>query len=110
MISFCDIILQVMGLRTKHKKIFAAIYENPVRANILWTDIESLFEALGAEISPGRGSRTRVSLNDRKALFHRPHPQKEANKLLVKSVRRFLTEAKAESNIDQMEAEEDKED
>ena len=66
---------------------------NPVRANVLWADVESLFAAAGAEISEGRGSRVRVSLDGVDAVFHRPHPQKETDRGALKSVRRFLTEA-----------------
>ena len=76
-----------------HKKILNAIYERPERANIAWRDIESLFEALGAEITEGSGSRVRVALNKTRAVFHRPHPGREANKATVKSVRRFLEAA-----------------
>lgn len=56
-------------------------------------DIEALFAACGAEISEGNSSRVRVALNGVRAVFHRPHPQKETDKGAVKSVRRFLTEA-----------------
>lgn len=70
-----------------------AIFTEPTRANIPWRDIESLFRNLGAEITEGRGSRVRVSLNDVNATFHRPHPQPETNKPMVRSVRRFLETA-----------------
>ncbi len=70
-----------------------AIFEKPERANIPWRDVEALFIALGAEISEGSGSRVRVALKDVRAVFHRPHPRKEANKGAVKSVRRFLEAA-----------------
>ncbi|MFN6309943.1 MAG: type II toxin-antitoxin system HicA family toxin, partial [Planctomyces sp.] len=33
------------------------------------------------------------ALNDVRAVFHRPHPQKETDKGAVRSMRRFLTEA-----------------
>ena len=69
------------------------IFATPIRANILWKDVESLFLALGAEVSEGSGSRVRVALNEVRAVFHRPHPRKETNKGAVKSVRRFLQEA-----------------
>ena len=52
-----------------------------------------LLLALGAELSEGSGSRVRVALNGVRAVFHRPHPQKETDKGAVKSVRRFLQEA-----------------
>ncbi|WP_244514839.1 type II toxin-antitoxin system HicA family toxin [Ensifer sp. LCM 4579] len=41
----------------------------------------------------GQGSRVRGVLNGVRAVFHRPHPQKETDKGAVKSVRRFLLEA-----------------
>ena len=77
----------------KHRKTLEAIFERPERANIAWRDVEALFIALGAEISEGSGSRVRVALKDVRAVFHRPHPRKEANKGAVKSVRRFLEAA-----------------
>ena len=67
--------------------------KKPERSDITWVNIETLFVALGAEISEGRGSRVRVALNDVRAVFHRPHPERVTNKAAVKSVRRFLQEA-----------------
>ena len=80
-------------MQDKHRKTLEAVFEVPERANIPWRDVEALFVALGAEVSEGRGSRVRVALNDVRAVFHRPHPRKEADKGTVKSVRRFLQEA-----------------
>ena len=71
----------------------AAIFAEPIRANIPWRNIEALLRYLGAEMSEGRGSRVRIVLNTVKAVFHRPHPRKEAHKAMVRSVRRFLEEA-----------------
>ena len=78
---------------SKHQKTLEAIFEKPERANIPWRDIEALLIALGAEISDGNGSRRRVALKGVRAVFHRPHPQKETDKGAVKSVRRFLEAA-----------------
>lgn len=80
-------------MKGKHAKTLEAVFADPVRANIAWSDIEALLIAAGAEISEGRGSRVRVSLNGVDAVFHRPHPQKETDKGALKSVRRYLTEA-----------------
>ncbi len=82
-----------MKLGGKQSKTLLAIFENPSRSDVAWSDIEKLFSALGAEISEGRGSRVRVALKGVKAVFHRPHPHKETDKGALKSVRRFLTEA-----------------
>lgn len=78
---------------TQHQKTYAAIFENPVRANIAWKDIEALFIALGAEVTEGSGSRIRVYLRGVRAVFHRPHPRKEADRGTVRSVRDFLEKA-----------------
>jgi hypothetical protein len=78
---------------TKHRRTLEAIFESPIRSNIPWQGIESMLEAMGAEISEGEGSRVRIALNGVRAVFHRPHPQKETDKGAVKSMRRFLNEA-----------------
>ena len=77
----------------KHDATLEAIFAVPTRANIAWRDIEKLFEHLGGEVTEGRGSRVRVHLNERRAVFHRPHPQKEASRATVESVRRFFVNA-----------------
>jgi hypothetical protein len=80
-------------MNAKARRTLQAVFEAPVRANISWDDVESLFLALGAEITEGSGSRVRVALNGVRAVFHRSHPQKETDRGAVRSVRRFLTEA-----------------
>jgi HicA toxin of bacterial toxin-antitoxin, len=80
-------------VRGKHRRTLEAVFAEPVRASVNWDDIESLLEALGAESSEGAGSRVRVALNGVRAVFHRPHPEKETDKGALKSVRRFLVEA-----------------
>jgi hypothetical protein len=77
----------------RHEDTRDAIFADPVRANINWSDVESMLRAFGAAISEGRGSRIRIALNGVRAVFHRPHPRKEIDKGAVKSMRRFLTEA-----------------
>jgi hypothetical protein len=77
----------------KHDKTLAAIFADPLRSDIRWKDVESLFCSCGATMTAGAGSRIRVALNGVKAVFHRPHPQSTTDKGAVKSVRRFLIEA-----------------
>ncbi|HCS54518.1 MAG TPA: hypothetical protein DIW81_23530 [Planctomycetaceae bacterium] len=52
-----------------------------------------MLNSTGAEITEGAGSRVRIALNGVRAIFHRPHPQKETDKGAIKSMRRFLIEA-----------------
>jgi len=80
-------------LNKKHQKTLNSIFENPIRSDVLWKDIENLLMALNAEISEGRGSRVRIYLNNVRAVFHRPHPGGETDKSALKSMRRFLIEA-----------------
>ena len=80
-------------MRKRHLRTLKAIFEEPTRANIAWSAIESLLLALGAEITEGKGSRVRFYLNGRKAVFHRPHPRKETIKPAVESVRDYLINA-----------------
>ncbi len=89
-----------MGLNKKQAKILKAIFENPVRSDVAWSDIEKLLLGLGAELSEGSGSRVRIALKDVKAVFHRPHPKKETDKSALKSMRRFLSEAGFRSEED----------
>jgi hypothetical protein len=82
-----------MAMNQKHRHILEAVFEDPVRSNIPWRDIEAMMKAAGGEITEGAGSRIRVALNGIRAVFHRPHPRKETDKGAVRSVRRFLVEA-----------------
>ncbi|MDH3602239.1 MAG: type II toxin-antitoxin system HicA family toxin [Candidatus Tectomicrobia bacterium] len=83
-------------MQNRHRRTLESIFENPVRADVAWSDIETLLRALGAEFTEGRGSRVRIALNGLRAVFHRPHPQKETDKGALRSMRRFLTEAGVE--------------
>ena len=74
-------------------KTYKDIYSNPIKSDINWDSIESLFIALGAKISKGNGSRIRIELNGERAVFHRPHPERVADKGAIKSVRKFLENA-----------------
>jgi predicted RNA binding protein YcfA (HicA-like mRNA interferase family) len=82
-----------MALGKKHRLILGHIFQDPMRADVEWKDIEKLLRALGAEITEGKGSRVRIYLNNVRAVFHRPHPQKETDKGALRSMRRFLNEA-----------------
>lgn len=80
-------------MRKKHLETLSAIFATPVRGGIDWKDVEAMLIALGAELSEGQGSRVRIVLYGRRAVMHRPHPQKEIDKGAVKSLREFLENA-----------------
>ncbi len=87
-------------MNNKHRKTLQAIFSNPVQADIPWSDIMKLFKALGASISQGRGSRVRILLNNQRAVFHEPHPERVTDKGAVKSVREFLSNAGIDLNME----------
>jgi hypothetical protein len=80
-------------MNQRQRRTLVAVFEDPVRSNIAWRDIEALFVAAGAEVSEGAGSRIRIAMNGVRAVFHRPHPKKETDRGVVRSVRRFFSEA-----------------
>jgi hypothetical protein len=80
-------------MNKKQLQTLIAIFTVPVPTDIKWKDVVSLFDALGATISQGKGSRVRIFLNGIKAVFHEPHPRKETDRGAVVSVREFLQKA-----------------
>ncbi|MCL4693733.1 MAG: type II toxin-antitoxin system HicA family toxin [Candidatus Hydrogenedentes bacterium] len=78
-------------MNAKQRNTLRKIFERPTRADIRWTDVMSLFRALGAEIDQGSGSRTGIALKGKRAVFHQPHPKPVAKKGLIDSVRAFLS-------------------
>jgi len=61
-----------------HDKILQAIFAEPVRASINWSDIESLLGHLGAEVSEGAGSRVRIALHGAPTVLHASGPPQES--------------------------------
>lgn len=80
-------------MNSKHRKTLKAIFADPVKSDIKWSDIEALFIACGGVVEEARGSRICIELQGVVAHFHRPHPQPDTDKGAVKSVRRFLENA-----------------
>ena len=89
-------------LSKRHQKTLIAIFKKAVQSGVEWKEIEALLNALGALLSEGRGSRLRIALNGRRAVFHRPHPRKETDKGALLSVRRFLMDAGVGSLLERL--------
>jgi hypothetical protein len=80
-------------MNQKQRRALEAVFDEPVRPNFPWRDIEAMLKSARVEITKGEGSRVRIALNGVRAVFHRPHLRKETDKGAVCSMRRFLTEA-----------------
>jgi len=79
-------------VKRKHIKTLELIFKRPTSGNVNWKDIESLFTALGAEVSERAGSRVAVILFGEVRIFHRPHPSPSTDKGAVVSIRKWLEE------------------
>lgn len=80
-------------MKNAHQKTLEAIFRQPTPNALEWRRIESLFQAVGAQLIEGAGSRVRFALNGVVGTFHRPHPQKEAKPYQVRDARAFLEKA-----------------
>lgn len=78
-------------MNNRQRKIYESIFADPVNGNIEWRKIEALFIALGAVQTERSGSSASFVLNEVRADFHRPHPDKAALRYRVKDARNFLT-------------------
>ena len=87
-------------MNSKQRKTLESIAAKPTPKNLLWSDIESLFRAIGCKVIEGEGSRISfrfiLEREDKPAEafredFHRPHPGKEARTYQVEAARKFLT-------------------
>ena len=80
-------------MNTKQLSTLADVFAIPTKTTLRWTAVRSLFEALGADVTEGRGSRVRVALNGVRATFHSPHPSPEIGRKTVADIRDFLIAA-----------------
>ena len=79
-------------MKRKHQKTLEQIFARPTSGNIKWREIESLFVALGAELSEREGSRIGVRLFGERRVFHRLHPSPNTDKGAIASIRKWLKE------------------
>ena len=77
----------------KHKRVLKAIFQEPVKGNIHWREIESLLHHLGAVVQSTHGARTHVVLNSVEGILHRPHHSNVCTKHELRELRKFLASA-----------------
>lgn len=77
-------------MNNRQLKTLESLFELPTRADIRWSEIVSLFRAIGAEVEQREGSRVAILLADRKAIVHQPHPNRVCGRGLARELRDFL--------------------
>lgn len=85
-------------MNNRQQATLDAVFAQPVRLDIRWTEVVALLEALGATVDEARaGSRVGVHLNGATLILHRPHPRPVIGPATVRSLRRFLREGRVRS-------------
>ena len=77
-------------MKSKHRKILAAVFRAPVSGPIEWAAVEGLLIAAGARVIEGRRSRVRSERDGEVETFHRAHPAREARRYQIRAARAFL--------------------
>jgi hypothetical protein len=79
-------------MNSKHQKTHKNLFDNPVKKNIKWSDVEKLIVGVGGQIRQGDGSRIRIVLGEQSINIHTPHPRKELKPYQVRSIRKLLVD------------------
>lgn len=78
-------------MNRKHAGTLAAVFADPVSPSIAWADVEGLLLAIGCNLIEGSGSRVRSERHGVVAVFHRPHPAREAKRYQFRDMREYLS-------------------
>lgn len=81
-------------MASKHERTLREVFAESTLANIHWIEVEAMLRHFGCEIQERAGSRIVCARKGVRAVFHRPHPEKEAPRPLVRLVRDFCIETR----------------
>lgn len=86
-------------LSEKNRLTLNAIFKKDIDIILVWADLEELFLAVGANLSPQKTSghsRIRITLNKQSSIWHFPLPRyknRPINRMMLKDVKFFLMTA-----------------
>ena len=86
-------------MNSKQRKTLQALFAEPIRRNISWSDVVHLIKGLEGEVIQGSGSRVRFDLGEVALNIHSPHPGNELKRYQVQAVREFLIKAGVRDEI-----------
>lgn len=72
-------------MNSKQQKILVSLFDDPVKKNIKWTDVEKLIVSVDGQIRLGEGSRIHIVLGEQSLNIQTPHPQKELKPYQVRA-------------------------
>lgn len=77
-------------MNSRHKKVFIAVFADPINGSIAWDKVEALLVALGCQVIGFGGSAITIERNGLRLNIHRPHPSRDSLRYRIKAVREFL--------------------
>ncbi|MBE8190395.1 MAG: type II toxin-antitoxin system HicA family toxin [Candidatus Thioglobus sp.] len=63
----------------------------PVLASIEFDEVARCLQAMGYEFQQREGSRVAFIIKNEELPLHKPHPQKELKKYVVRNLQKFIT-------------------
>ena len=81
-------------MNKKQRKIYDAIFREPMTNNILWDDVITLIKARGGTATEEDNRGVRFDVNKLSLNIHSPHPQKQLKRYQIKAIREFLFKAR----------------
>ena len=79
-------------MNSKQQKTLKSLFDNPVKKDIKWTDVEKLIVGVGGHIRQGDGSRVRIVLGEQSLNIHTPHPLNELKPYQIRAIRKLFIE------------------
>lgn len=74
----------------KHQKTLQRLFAHPMDLKLRWKDIQSLFEALGAEVHETHSNRIKVIVGEMEETFPRPHKGTVSDRNEIVRLRHYL--------------------
>ena len=89
--------MEVLRQVAKKEKLLEKIQTRPIRKDITYSEVESLFKSLGYKVLEGEGSRVKFynPNTDDLIILHKPHPGKELKVYAVKNIQIKLKQLKS---------------
>lgn len=79
-------------MNNNQQKTLKSLFDNPVKKNIKWTDVEKLIISVQGRISQGDGTRIRIVIGEQSLNIHTPHPHKELKPYQIRAIRKLFIE------------------
>ncbi len=84
----------MLMMNNKHRKTLQKIMTTPVLASICFDELVVCMLAMGYTLEQREGSRIAFIIQDEELSLHKPHPNKEIKKYVVRNVAQFINDTK----------------